>query len=174
VRRKIRIFLLCLILFGAGWTDLRYGKVRNLWIGLGALMGVLLNGRQFLYAAMVLLVPSYFLFRMKMMGAGDGKLMALIAGYLGIDVGLKAIGIGMAIGAVWSVCRIRHEKSFLNRFTFLTAYIGQIIHTRKIMEYNNMTGKREKDTIPLAVCLMAGTYVYLLAFGLILIGKELF
>jgi prepilin peptidase CpaA len=174
VRRKIRILLLCLFLFGAGWTDLRYGKVRNLWMCAGALAGITMNGREFLYAALMLLVPSDFLFRMRLMGAGDGKLMALIAGYLGIDAGLKAIAAGLAIGAVWSVCRVWHEKSFHTRFTFLTAYIRQIIHVRKITEYRNIAGKQGKNTIPLAVCLMAGTYVYLLASGAVMIGKELF
>lgn len=165
---------MCIILFGAGWTDLLSGKVRNLWLLAGALPGLILTGRTFLCDALLLLVPSYLLFRMRMMGAGDGKMMALIAGYLGIDAGLRAIGIGMAIGAVWSLYRLWHEKTFLIRFTYLTAYIRRVIHSRQITEYDSLSGDKCGHTVPLAVCLMAGTYVYLLISGVFLIGKEIY
>lgn len=109
-------------------------------------MGVWLKGSDFLLAAAAVLVPAYLLFRMRMMGAGDGKLMALIAGYLGLEPGIRAIGVGMAIGAVWSMCRIWHDKSLLSRFTYLNAYIGRTILTKEIIPYQRLTSEEPPDS----------------------------
>lgn len=169
VRKTIRVFLLCAFLLGAGWTDLTCGKVRNLWILAGAGLGIWIAGIDFLATSLPVLIPAYVLFAMGMMGAGDGKLMALITGYLGVDAGLKAIGTGMLIGAFWSVFRLYRDHSFTERFTYLTAYIRRIIHVREWneAEYIHLSGERGRHTIPLAVCLAAGTYVYLMiSFGL--------
>lgn len=164
VRKTIRVFLLCLFLFGAGWTDLTRGKVRNYWILSGAGIGILLNGSDFFLSALLILIPAYLLFCMGMMGAGDGKLMALIFGYLGAEDGLKAVGTGMLIGAAWSISRLYRDQSIYERYTYLTAYIRRVIHVRewKEVKYIDLSGERGRHTIPLAVCLTVGTYVYLL------------
>lgn len=110
-------------------------------------MGVWLRGSGFLLAAAAVLIPAYLLFRMRMMGAGDGKLMALIAGYLGLEAGIQAIGAGMAIGAIWSLCRIWHDKSLLSRFTYLNAYIGRTILTKEIIPYQRFTSEEPPDLV---------------------------
>lgn len=173
VRKTIRVFLLCAFLLGAGWTDLTCGKVRNLWILAGAGFGIWMAGTDFLASALPVLIPAYVLFGMGMMGAGDGKLMALITGYLGMDAGLKAIGAGMLIGACWSVIRLCQDHSYQERFTYLTAYIRRMIHVRewKEAEYIHLSGERGRHTIPLAVCLAAGTYVYLMISSGLEAGK---
>ncbi len=171
---EISICVLCVILFGAGWTDFHCGKIRNAWLCAGILLGVVLEGLRFIPAALLLMVPSYFLYRMRMMGAGDGKLMALIAGYLGIDAGLKSIGLGLLFGAVWSACRLWRTKNFQLRLTYLTAYIWQMIHLRKITEYENLSAGNKEYTIPLAVCLVAGVYVYLIFSGMTSVGRGFF
>lgn len=144
-------------------------------------MGVLLRGCDFLLAAAAVLIPAYLLFRMRMMGAGDGKLMALIAGYLGLESGLRAIGAGMAVGAIWSLCRIWHDKTLLSRFTYLNAYIRRTIHTKELMpyqqkkktSYGQLSAWESRHTIPLAVCLASGTYLYLLFSCAAVVGKEI-
>lgn len=122
--------------------------MRNRWLLAGAVFGVWLRGYGFLLAAAAVLIPAYLLFRMRMMGAGDGKLMALIAGYLGLDSGMKAIGAGMAVGAIWSLCRIWHDKTLLSRFTYLNAYIRRTIHTKEITDYQRFVPGAEPEEMP--------------------------
>lgn len=98
-----------------------------------------------------------------MMGAGDGKLMALIAGFLGFSRGIRAVWTGLCIGAVWSICRFWHDRSFRARLNYLFAYFVRMINYGTIEQYDdwskNGTGNRHR--IPLAVCLAAGVYLYL-------------
>lgn len=153
-----------MILLVAGVSDVRYRKVYNGWLFMGMAAGVVLWGRDFLLPAGIVLVPVFFLFRLRLMGAGDAKLMALMAGYLGIDAGLAAIGAGLFIGAMWSLCRLLHDRDFRVRLTYLSAYFRRVFLTGMITAYEMPSREDGREQVPLAACLAAGTYLYLLAF----------
>ena len=104
-------------------------------------------------------------------GAGDGKLMAVMAGYLGLDSGLEAIFFGMAVGAIWSLCRLWHGKSLKTYFIYLAACFTQEFQTRGINECGEGVIKSPMGTIPLAPCMAAGTYLYLMVTGAMMIWK---
>lgn len=154
--------ILCVILAGAAWTDFRCGKVRNWWLLLGITFGIWCRRAEFFLAAGMMLVPVWFLFRFRLTGAGDGKLMMLIAGYLGFWKGLSAIWFGLLIGAVWSICRFWHDGSFRARLMYLSAYFMRSISEQNVIAYEDFSGKGGRHRIPLAVCLAAGAYVYLM------------
>ena len=80
-RTAISLFVIAV---GAGWTDLWTGKVKNEWILLGVILGVVLRRGGFFPGAVLFGMAGFLLFRFRMMGAGDGKLTSLIGGYLGI------------------------------------------------------------------------------------------
>lgn len=145
--------------------DALKGKIPNKWLLVGVLAGMWCRGKDFLPAAVVMLILTFFLFRLGMMGAGDGKLMAVIAGYLGMDAGIEAIFTGMVIGALWSLCRLWHGHSLKIRLINLAVYFLQIFQTGKIVKYNQTPEKRQTYTIPLAVCMAGGTYLYLIVSG---------
>lgn len=159
---NVKIFLLCIFLLGAGWTDLHCGKVSNRWIFVWTAAGVCACGPQFLAAAAVVLVPAYGLFHLRMMGAGDGKMMAVIAGYLGLEQGLRAIGAGLAVGALWSLYRFWCSRNLSDCLKNLAAYVGRSIQTGKTEAYQELSLDTCENTIPLAACLAVGAYVYLL------------
>lgn len=98
-----------------------------------------------------------------MMGAGDGKVMALMAGFLGLPEGIYAIWTGLCVGAVWSICRFWHDKSFRARLTYFFAYIMRAINYGTMEQYDNWSehGHGDRHRIPLAVCMAAGLYLYL-------------
>ncbi|MDD3253395.1 MAG: A24 family peptidase [Lachnospiraceae bacterium] len=153
--------LLCVILAGAGWTDLRFGKVSNRWLLLGALAGVCCRGPDFGWSALALLIPAFVLFRFRMMGAGDGKLMGVIAGYLGVEAGVQAVAAGLAVGAIWSLCRLWCSQGFRARFWYLSAYFMRFFRKKKIEAYDTFAGPDQENRIPLAACLAVGGYLYL-------------
>lgn len=158
----VKVFLLCIFLLGAGWSDLRCGKVPNRWLLLWTAAGAVVCGSRFFGAAAVVLVFAYGLFHLRMMGAGDGKMMAVIAGFLGLEQGIRAIGAGMAVGALWSLYRLWRGGDFSVRMKHLAVYAGRMLQTGKTEAYQELSLGAGGNTIPLAACLSAGAYVYLL------------
>lgn len=120
-----------------------------------------MRGSMFFLEAGIVLIPAFMLFRMRMMGAGDGKLMALIAGCLGFSDGIRAIWAGLCLGVLWSLCRIRQRESLRARLEFLFAYVMRMIQNQRIEVYEDLSGGSGKHRIPLAVCLAAGVYLFL-------------
>lgn len=142
-------------------SDVRYRRVDNGWLFMGMTAGVVFWGKDFLLPAGAVLVPVFFLFCLRLMGAGDAKLMALMAGYLGIDAGLAAIGAGLVIGAAWSLCRLWHDRDLRIRLTYLSAYIRRVFLTGMITAYEMPSREDGREQVPLAACLAIGTYLYL-------------
>lgn len=154
--------MLCVTLLVAGVSDFRYHRVWNGWLFMGMAAGIVLDGKEFLVPAGVVLVPVFLMFCLRLMGAADAKLMALIAGYLGIDAGLMAIGAGLFAGAIWSLCRLLHDKDLRVRLTYLSAYFRRVFLTGNITAYEVPSQEDGNEQIPLAACLAVGTYLYLL------------
>ena len=85
--------ILCAGVMVCAWTDLKYGKVRNYWLWLLTVAGVLHRGSAFFFGAVLFLAAGMCLFRFRVMGAGDGKLMAVIGGYLGAGILRDSAGV---------------------------------------------------------------------------------
>lgn len=153
--------MLCVFLLGAAVTDVKCGKVRNRWVLLGIAAGIGCVGWRFLLPAVVVLIPAFLLFRLRMMGAGDGKVMAVIAGYLGFSDGCRAIAAGLLTGALWSLYRLWRSGGFRARLWYLAAYFVRMFQERKVYVYDALSGGAGGHRIPLAACLAAGTGLYL-------------
>ena len=156
---------------GAAWPAAPEGQARTGRLFMGTPGGNWCRGMDFFPGALAVLLGAFFLFRLRVMGAGDGKLMAVIAGYLGLDSGLEAIFFGMAVGAIWSLCRLWHGKSLKTYFIYLAACFTQEFQTRGINECGEGVIKSPMGTIPLAPCMAAGTYLYLMVTGAMMIWK---
>ncbi len=142
--------------------DLSSYKVRNGWVLMAVIIGFMLRGPAFLPGAAAALAAGFWLFHLRMMGAGDGKVMMVIAGYLGLRDGSRAIAAGFLAGAVWSLCRLWHDRSFRARLEFLFAYFVRIFQEKEWIMYDSLSGGDGRHRIPLAACLSAGTGLYLL------------
>ncbi len=144
-KRTASIFpaiILVIILGGTVITDLYERKIYNIWLLPGLIAGLALRGIGFFLPVILIFFPVYFLFRIKLMGGGDGKVLMLIAGSLGFHDACIAIFLGFLIAAMGSVFYIVSPK-----------------------------GQRSlKDRIPLAACLAAGTVFFILIRIFIYIG----
>lgn len=142
--------------------DFKYRRVKNSWLLWGAVAGVYLQRMAFLTAAAAALIPVFLLFCLGLLGAGDGKMMVCIVGYLGLHNGFMAVSFGMAVGAVWSLGILLHHRSLMTRLDYLYAWFRQRFLTKTWIAYIPPAGAHGEGTIPLAACLAAGTYLYLL------------
>ena len=148
-------------LIPCAWSDLKYGRVFNKWLLLMALAGVAVVGLPFLPGALPFLLFGMFLFAFRFMGAGDGKLMAVIGGFLGVRDGLYAVGAGFLAGAVWSLWKFWRSGTGLARVLYLCHYIRTVMVTGKITPNDTLEDAGADHHIPFAACLAAGVWLYL-------------
>lgn len=154
--------ILCAGLLVCAWTDFKFGKVCNHCLFILALAGIVQKGAAFLAPAMVFLIAGMCLFRFRVMGAGDGKLMAVIGGYLGLTDGCYAIAFGFLVGAVLSLWKMKRYGVAAERLRYLQGYIVTTLQTGVIRPYDSLKGQSAVHHIPFAVCLAAGVMGYLL------------
>ena len=96
-------------------------------------------------------------FLLRMVGAGDIKFMALVAGCFGLERGFWSVVIGLCLGAVLALAKILHQGRICQRFSYLSAYIRRMVQTRKAEKYYCPDRDGYGCVIPFGACLYAGT-----------------
>jgi len=104
-------------------------------------------------------------FLLRMVGAGDIKFMALVAGCFGLERGFWSVVIGLCLGAVLALGKMLREGSICQRFLYLTAYIRRLIQSKEIEAYYCPERDGYKCVIPLGACFFAGTLISVLWKG---------
>ena len=126
-----------------------------------AAAGIWQRGVDFFLGAAPFLTVGLCLFLVRVMGAGDGKLMAVIGGYLGIAGGFYAVSLGFFIGALWSLWKLKRYGLAAARFGYLKRYVETAVASKKLQPYDALEPGTEVHHIPFAACLAAGVWLYL-------------
>lgn len=162
------------ILLGGAWYDIREQRIPNWWCGLACVCGGCLawicapQGQKiwqpllYVIRLLAVIVIWFPLFRFRMIGAGDVKLMALIAGYLGFGTGIVAILYGFFIGAVLAFLKMLICRNLLQRLNYFFVYIRRLLLTKKALPYYQASRDGKDMVIPLGLCLLGGYMWYLL------------
>ncbi len=166
--------LLLVILLGGAWYDVREQRIPNWWCGCACMGGLLLTwawalpeekfGQCVLFAVRVLtvIVIWFPIFRFRMMGAGDIKLMALIAGYLGFETGIHAIVYGFFIGAVLAFLKMLRCRNLRQRLNYFFAYIWRLFLNGEREPYYQAARDGKNVVIPMGACFLGGYVWYLI------------
>ena len=164
--------LLLVILAVGAWFDIREQRVPNWWCILACAAGVCLTWQTaagegsvwplLLYTARLLVVAAVWfpLFRLRMIGAGDVKLMALIVGFLGFGTGVPVILYGFFIGAVLAFLKMLRRRNLRQRLNYFFAYIRRLFQTREAVPYYQASRDGKEAVIPLGLCLLGGCVWY--------------
>lgn len=111
----------------SGWavvTDLSSGKIRNYTCAAGWLAGLFLaacgavSAAEWAGGAALPLIAGWFLFRRRLMGAGDIKLLSALGGLCGISALLPFLFLVFLAGSVLSALLLAREKDPAARVHF--------------------------------------------------------
>ena len=167
--------LLLVTLTVGAWYDIREHRIPNWWCVLACVCGLGITWLRApagegiwlsaLYIVRLLTITAVWfpLFCLRMIGAGDVKLMALTAGFLGFRPGANVILYGFFIGAVLAFLKMLVYRNLHQRLVFFFAYIRRLFLTKEPLPYYQASRDGKSAVIPLAACLLAGYMWYLAA-----------
>jgi prepilin peptidase CpaA len=154
-------------------TDLRTGRIPNTLIVTAALAGLAsqiasvgaMGILHFLAGASIpalLLVP---LFRFRMMGAGDIKLLMVLGGMVGFPEVLDLCLWSFVVGGIVAVCKMIFVTGVKERLLYLLRYVRDTGRSGKIVPYRK-PGRRPENfpfAVPVfaAAVLVVGRYAHI-------------
>lgn len=159
------------------WYDWREKRIPNRVIGLGlaiglaaaaaegsALGGAGSGARSAALAlslgvlrSLVTVLLTGGLYVLRMVGAGDIKLMAILVGCLGPGRGGAGILAGLCLGAVWSLFKLMKSGTLFRRLCYFVNYLQQYARTGRIAPYYSKAEDGEELVIPLGACIAVGS-----------------
>lgn len=116
----------------------------------------------FLLALLGVISLFFPLFLLRMIGAGDIKMMAVVCGYLGIYRGGLLISYGFLAAALFSAVKLVSNNIFYLRFSYFFAYFRRLFLTKKISPYYLADRDGDLPAIHFAVCLWLGWWADML------------
>lgn len=101
----------------------------------------------------------FFLFRFKMIGAGDIKLLSVISGFMGIDCAIEVFELAVIIGGVFSIFKCIHYGYLIIRLSYFRQYISELLSKRKLKPYYDKKRDGDAVVIPFSVAIGAAFLV---------------
>ncbi len=175
-------------LAGALWYDWREKRIPNWITGLGLAVGlavavaegfvvggggvgsacpggvggaVLALGLGLMRVSVTVLLTGG-LYALRMVGAGDIKLMAMIVGCLGFWRGGAGILAGLCLGAVWSLGKLLKSGTLIRRLRYFADYIWRYAETGRAAPYYRKGEDGEEIVISLGACIAVGCGIVVL------------
>lgn len=149
-----------LMLGGAAYTDIRYKKIYNIWIGFWLLAGTLMKGAFFIPHVLGAGAALFIFYLLRVIGAGDIKLAALLYAYLGLYDAAYVLGIGMVLAAAYSFYYLYSKGILLERLLYFRQFLVLSLKTNSIHKYNEEKMGKEAPGIALAPYFLAGFLIW--------------
>ena len=128
------------------YFDVSTRRIPNLWILFWFFIGFFLNGIPFIQTFFISIACLMLLFFMRVFGAGDIKLMALVAAYLGYRDAFVVLFTGMIFAAGYGLYYLIHKRILWSRFLYFKEYVLRSVGTGRILPYYE---KEREYSIPL-------------------------
>ena len=134
---------LLMLLFLAALSDIRTSQISNRLILAGLSMGILFRlweegpfgiFKFFIYVTVPIIV-LFFLFLMRVLGAGDIKLFSMIGGIWGLQVLCTTIAVSFLAAAVMSLGKILFHKNLILRLRVFRGYMREVLTSGRLLKY---------------------------------------
>ena len=111
-------------------------------------------------AGMIIPLTLYFiLFRLRMFGASDGKLMAVVGSYVGVPGVFFVLFYSLIIGALFSIIKMILLHNLFERWLRLRTYVRDVLRTGRMQGYYDRKRDGESGVIPFGVAIGFGTLI---------------
>lgn len=142
---------ICLVmLLGASYTDIRQHKIKNIWLFLFFLLGIVCFHLDFLIPSLITLMILFPLFFIRVLGSGDIKLCSVLIGYLGFSTSLEIVFIGLVLAGVYSLHRMISKNIMQERIRYFIHYLSHSLAAGRIQKYQLSMSLKSEAVIPLA------------------------
>ncbi len=146
-------FALCLpFCLAANWIDWKTYKIPNRLVVALMLTGLMIQsvtaGPPGAVAWFMGLLPAFLLlpfFALRMLGAGDIKLLSALGGLLGIHIAFLLIAFSIVVSGVIGIVVLFVRGSFSARFRVLWQYLKSCLLLRTILPYTSGNKDAESD-----------------------------
>ena len=132
---------------------------KHLSVGFCTVLGKGLEVLRFAGRMAVVCIIFYPLFRCRMIGAGDIKLMGLCVGYLGYSDGIYMLFLSFVPAAAVSAWKLCRSEKLWEKMEELAAFAVKIRREKRLVRYRSRYCRA--DLIPLGPCLLLGYCFYL-------------
>lgn len=148
------IFISTILIFVAVIYDLKYRRIPNSLIILIFFLAVFIQilsritFRQMsdsLSGAMFPLISLYFLFKIRVLGAGDIKLLFVLGYITGFERILNILIYSMFFAGAYGIILLLVSKDYKERFSSFYDYVTAIFHKRDIVSYSGYRSGRFKQ-----------------------------
>ena len=148
----LRVVMIVAFSGAAAVCDWRSSKIPNWLLICGFITGLLWD-RDIAYVLRFLgpVLALYPLYRLRMIGAGDVKLLGVYAGLIGFPHWFLMAGLGLAFAALWSLHRIWSKGLLKGRMERLSAYLTEVRMTGRPQPYFIRGVDPDNAVIPMAV-----------------------
>lgn len=112
-----------------------------------------------LSGVVVSVVIFFLLFRFKMMGAGDIKLLSVISGFMGIESAINSFIVAIIVGSILSVIKCIRYGYIIDRLSYFRQYIRELIILKRLKPYYVRERDGDITVIPFSAAIAVGYLV---------------
>lgn len=160
------IFLLTFAIAG----DVRRYKISNICTATGLAAGLAINGimegfpglMESMLAAFIPFAALIILFALRIIGAGDIKLLCAAGAIMGVRFILNVIPFSFLSGGIIAIGVMLVRGNVKKRFGHIIAYVKAVCLSRAIIPYTDFSDKRDGAKFHFSPAIAAGCCIYLL------------
>lgn len=165
----VKIFELILLLTLALISDYRTYKIKNeiviVFIFAGLLTNIVYHGlggvRQSLPGLVVTIVMLFPLFALRMLGAGDIKLLGAVGSIMGLPFAFYSTICSFLCGGLIGICILIINRNSGQRLKYLVIYLKTAVLMHQLPEYSDFKDKSAGDKFHFTYAVLPGVLVQL-------------
>ncbi|MCT4685995.1 A24 family peptidase [Vallitalea sp.] len=173
----IKYVLVCILLILVIYTDTKNYAVKNSAILFFAAAGLIVNCVELGFTGLVNwlmgislpILVLFVLFIVRMLGAGDIKLIGVIGGLLGLDFLMKSSLYMLIAAGFMSLVKMVVERNLIIRLKHFFNFVHNIINNKQIGIYDELNKEDKSHVIRLSYAIGAGI-IYQILFELKIFG----
>lgn len=158
-----------ILLVAALISDIKSRKIKNkitlTFITVGLLTNSIIFGfkglRNSLLGIFIPVILLMALYALRMLGAGDIKLLSALGAVFGVGAILKITAYSFIAGGIISLVLVVKRRNAKERFIYFCNYIKSVFLTLHIMPYTDFDSKEDKGKFPFAYAVFCGGLIFI-------------